>query len=291
MFGTPYVFYRYKIVEDDVLLTTADQWELLTENVGRMVAYRRSNPTPRDMDTYLIMPDHYSVVHPKSREELTIHFFNVAKHITSRKTHKYEQDKNDLVKIEVSADEDIFGSVVTIPRLGLLAASDRTGNDYLNAKSTVARFATIIRSIPSIAMQFELASSLEDLGTAVKNWSLDEFSFTAKPYNPTVRVPGDKMHELLEPDNAKVIGRAKANKGEKLVYSDEGLINEITGLAERGYAEYGAKGKTAQGYFAMIEKANPYKNKAPKIRVFVPEKTRRELNAQAVASVLLDIDG
>ena len=290
MRNTPYSFYRYSVSSHDVLLTFSQQWNLLIDNLGREIAYRKSNPSDLDKDTCIVTPDKTSVVINEAHDKVGVLFFSIAKHIDNRKANMYNRENDTLRKETVPTDEYVVGNLVMIPSVGLIAASDGNSPEDLNAASSVSRFAAIVRSIPYHKIEVTSATTFNYLRTALKNWKLDEFSFTARPFNPSVRTPGDKLHHLLADDNAKVSGKAKPNKGEHLHFSDEGWMSEVTGLADRGYGEYGAVGTTADGYHARIVKTAPDSKKAPIIKVYIPPKSSKEEHIQAVAITLLEIN-
>ncbi|MBG0777100.1 MAG: hypothetical protein H0S85_11800 [Desulfovibrionaceae bacterium] len=291
MNNTPYIFYSYSLSCVDVLLTTSEQWDLLLDNLGREIAYRKTSPTEQDRDTCIITPDKTTILNDSNGEVVDVLYFSIAKHIDSRKAIKYDKSADILSRESVAADEYLVGNIVMIPLLGLLAASDRSSQEDMNAKSSTNRFRAIVREIPLHSISIESAASYEYLREALKNWQLDEFSFTVRPFNPSVKTPGDKLHSLLSPDNAKVMGKEKPNKGDHLTFSEEGLMNEVTGLADRGYGEYGTVGTTVDGYHARIEKTAPESRKPPRIKVFVPPMSSKEAHVQAVAKTLLEIYG
>lgn len=290
MQNTPYNFFRYSIFEGSTFLSASEQWDLLIDNINREVAYRKTYPTELDKDTSIIMPDRTAVSNPKNNAPVDVFFFSIAKHINTRKANKYDKSSDQLSRKEVSTDEYIVGDLVMIPIASLIAASDRSEPEDLNASSSTNRFATIVRSIPNHQIVIESAASHGYLKSALANWQLEEFSFTVRPFNPSVKTPGDKMHKLLIEDNAKVFGKAKPNKGDRLKFSDDGIMSEVTGLADRGYGEYGAKGTTGSGYHARIEKSAPESRRPPQIKVYIPMKVSKEEHAKAVAITLLEIN-
>jgi hypothetical protein len=288
--NTPYSFYRYSIFRRDVLLTFSQQWDLLVDNLGREIAYRKSNPGELDKDTCIITPDKTTIAMNEANDKVGVLFFSIAKHIDTRMANMYNRESDSLSRETVPTDEYVVGNLVMIPSVGLVAASDGNSPEDLNAASSVGRFAAIIRSVADHKIEIASATTFSYLRTALKSWKLDEFSFTARPFNPSVRTPGDKLHHLLVDDNAKVSGKAKPNKGEHLRFSDEGWMSEVTGLADRGYGEYGAVGTTADGYHARIIKTAPDSKKPPIIKVYIPPKTSKEEHVQAVAITLLEIN-
>ncbi|MEW6215955.1 MAG: hypothetical protein AB1478_12260, partial [Nitrospirota bacterium] len=261
------------------------------DNLGKEIAYRKAIPSEVDKDTSIVTPDKTTILHPKSKQSIAVLFCSIAKHIDTRSVNKYDRAVDEISREYISTDEYAIGDLILIPSAQLLAAADKSNPEDLNARSTIGRFISIVRVLTKYDIQIEPATSPGYLQSALKNWKLEEFSFTARPFNPSVRTPGDKLHPLLAGDNAKLVGKEKPNKGEHLIYSEQGLMNEVTGLADRGYGEYGAVGTTSQGYHARIEKADPTGNRQPKIKVYIPPKSSKEEHVKAVATSLLEIDG
>lgn len=290
MGNKPYSFYNYKISNNSYILSARDQWSLLNDCLGKEVPYRKSTDSRAFYDTSIITPGRTSITTQKYNT-LDVLFFSIARHIDTRKANKYDKINDKLAYTDVPTDEYIVGDIILLPHVHLLAASDRTTQEYLNASSTTRRFVSIVKFLKKYDIKILPASSKNYIKTALATWKINEFSFTARPFNPSVRTPGDRLHELLVQDNAKVVGKAKPNKGEQLIVSDEGWINEVTGLADRGYGEYGAVGTTEKGYFARIEKSAPESSKLPKIKVYIPEALSQEKHVQTVAETLLEIDG
>ena len=290
MENTPYCFYKYDMYENEASLGVSQQWDLLINNIGREVAYRKADPSDFDKDTSIITPDHTQVKTNYSNVPFFhVLYFSIAKHITTRQANVYDKKQDLLKKEEFSTDEYVIGSIYMVPAVGLLAVADRSTQENLNATTTASRFATIVKSIPNHTINITPASSYDFLQSALSSWDLEEFTYSACPFNPSVSTPGDKIHSLIDQDNARIIGKAKPNKGKHLNYSDDGWIKEVTGLAEKGYGEYGATGTTQQGYHARIQKSDPKASKPPKIKVYIPPKQTSEEHAKAVAMTLLEI--
>lgn len=266
----PYVFYRYRVfdIRDDRTLTPKQFWTLLCKNTNIEVAYRKSDPSESDKDTSWVEPDENTLSHNGGKNK--IFTCQIARHITSRRAKQYDKGNDKIFFEERSTDEYATSRAVFVPSVGIVGFSDKSGDGNINAQSAASRFATIARTLHYTGCEISLAATSTDLENALKNWELSDFSFTARPFNPTVRTPGDKLHPLLHNDNAKIVGHARPNKKTALVVSDDGFINEVAGLARRGYAEYGATGKTPSGYIAKIAKSKNPEKIERQIKIYIP---------------------
>ena len=266
----PYIFYRYRVfnIKNDRTLTPIQFWKLLCDNTNIEVAYRKSEPSEADKDTSWVEPDEDSLVY--ENEEKLVFTCQIARHITSRRTKQYDKDNDKIFFVDRPTDEYATSRAVFVPSIGIVGFSDKSGDGNINAQSAASRFASIIRSLKHMECAIAVAASATDLENALRNWELSIFSFTARPFNPTVRTPGDKLHSLLHNDNAKIVGNAKPNKESALVVSEDGFINEVAGLARKGYAEYGATGKTPSGYVAKIAKSKNPDKYDRQIKIYIP---------------------
>lgn len=271
MSKTPYVFYRFLIAKTNngKQITSKEFSDMLYDNTGIEVAYRKSNPTPADYDTSWIETENFKL--PDSGRD----FFTcqIARHLTERKSKQYNKQSDSLYYTHIPTDEYSSCKAIFIPSIGIAAFSDQSGGDSLSAQSGASRFAAIIKKLTTYHCTISLAATTFDLEIALSNWKLENFSFTARPFNPSIRKPGDLLHDLLQGDNAQIVGHAKPNKEGPLTPSENGIIQEITGLARYGYAEYGATGQTPSGLTARIAKSKPSSDGVPQplqIKIYVP---------------------
>lgn len=287
----PYLLYNYSMQKDGVAIDALTQAKLIEGMVGIEVAYRKKNPLSIDKDTCIVTPK-------KTRIDIGDNVvakalsFCVARHITTRGALKWDRSRDAIDRVDRVTDEDVLGFVFLLPEYGKLAVADRTGETYLNASSTLGRLRAIIQSKKGFSISFSTASSGVELGNALKAWELSEFSFTARPFNPSVSRQGQKVHDVLFPNNAKLQGKIVPNKGTHLEYNGEnGIMWEIVGLAEKGYAEYGTKGTTKDGQAIQIVKTSPTSGKPPIIKIFLDGMASVREAGKVLARALLDIHG
>lgn len=286
----PYIFYNYTIERNGKALDSIEQEKLILSLVGKDVPYRKKKPTLNDYDTCIATPELKSV-DIGDKKKLTILTFRIAKHISERDVKKYDKKANKIVSESQHADEDALGSVIAVPFVGKLAVADKSGEGYLSATSTVSRFRTIIEFNKEYSVTVSTVSSPAELENAIKSWRLTEFSFSARPFNPSVHVQGEKVHALLNDSDGKISGRMTPNKGEELKLGMAGFLWEIIGLAKRGYAKYGARGKSKDGHMMQIEKADPNDTKPPVIRLFADDALSEVERGEAIAKALADVHG
>lgn len=287
----PYLLYNYSIMKNGELVSMFEQLRLIDRMIGVEVAYRKRKPTRNDFDTCIITPVSYDV-DIDEHTKVKVLSVGVARHVTVRDALKWDRESDVVLSVQRVTDEDILGYILLIPEYGKLAVADRTGDSYLGAQSTLGRFKSVIQSNKEYSVGYNIASSRDELKNAIKAWSLSEFTFSARPFNPSVTRQGQKVHEMLQANNAKMRGAIKPNKGDRLAYDDKGgLMWEIVGLAERGYAEYGAKGMTSDGQSVQISKASPTSGKLPFIKIFLSGLTTAQEVGRFLARALLDIHG
>jgi hypothetical protein len=292
MQSVSYVFYRYSIHYNDSPVSPAEQWDLFKRILALEVAHRKTDESEAEKDTSLVELDQIPV--EINGEEVVAFFFKIAKHITARDSFSYDKDADRMLPKSQSTDEYCCGQIVVVPSVRVLAAADRSGTEYLSAISTVSRLRSIIHFDKRLRLLYEPTGSKSDIMKALKGWRIEEISFAAKPYNPSIHTPGDRLHSLLAPDNARISGRARPVGGEFLTPSEDGFIEEIVGLREKGYADLGARGKTQQGYEARIQRGDAEKQGKPRIiKVTIPIEPNEPFENQMreVARAILEIYG
>jgi|GEM_PF-6023351 len=286
----PYIFYRYSIEHAGQSASWFEHDQLFRNAVGVEVSYRKINPTEQDRDTSLVALNHLDVS-VTAGNNIHIIYFQIAKHITTREILNYDRPNDRLNPRAVSTDEYATSQIITIPVLRLLAASNRNGATDINASSAVGRLAAIIRSFPDHRLHFQLAATTADIRRALEAWTVSEFGFTARPFNPSVHTPGAILSDLFSNDEIFIAGKAKPLSNDHISVSNEGFISEVLGLSEYGNAEIGASGTTEEGHIARIKKGNPYKDELTSIQVYIPESESIEIHIKEVAQAMIEIYG
>lgn len=289
----PYMFYKYKIVNKEETVVAYEHFNLFKSLLAVEVPHRKKDPDSTELDTSLV---NLKKIKPNEEngmpEPFEVIYFKVAKHITYREKNNYDKVKDSLDTIVEPTDEYAYGELVVIPEKSLIAALDKSGLFLLGAVSSISRLRSIVSSKKEHAFIATPAGSTVRLKNAIKGWKINNFSFSARPFNPSVKKPGDKLHNLLEPDNVELNGKAKPWHGNSVSVSENGFITELIGLFDKGYAEIGLTGTTEHGYKASIKKNSPDQARTDQpIRVYIPEEKSFKKHLLAVVTALVDIDG
>ena len=178
-----YLFCRYQILEDEEAVRPSDEWKLLEKIRGKTIAYRVRDPKPDDFDTYLLKPRKKRVINHE------VHTWEVAQDIRYRQATKADKAKDELKDETVETDEVRHTKFVAIPILGVVAVDDSISERSLGAKSAVARFRAIVETLAgkNFDVRVTFAGTSADAQRALETWTLDQFSFTVRPFNPTPR--------------------------------------------------------------------------------------------------------
>lgn len=293
---TAYMFCRYQIREDDVPLTGDAEWEILEEIRGKLVAYRKRDPKPDNFDTYLMK------ARKKSYHGYTVHTWEIAQDLKYRERSRYNKNIDDVTDEMIETDEIRHTKFVAIPRLGVFAVDDSIGDRSLGAKSAVNRFCAVIETlIDDSDVIVNFAGTPQDAQRALETWTLDQFSFTVRPFNPHPRKLGEILHGLMVEDHVGSL-RAVALPApdQEMRDSHAGLISEAKGLSEEGYGQYGARGRTPDGLEASLNKPKFTLDKARNIKaqaqnrtlkVYIEKAGTLEEEEGAIVKALIDLYG
>jgi len=242
-----YVFCRYQILdENEQPLSAREEFELFEDIKGKPIAYRVREPKPDDHDTYLMKP------RTKKLLSYTVHTWEVAQDIKFREATKYDKRKDDTKDETVPTDEIRHTKFLGIPSLGVFAVDDTISERNLGAKSAVGRFGQVIETLKKdFDVRVTFAGTPEDAQRALDTWTLDQFTFTVRPFNPTPRKMGEQLHEFMVADKVGTLRAiALPDDTHDMRDSHEGIISEAKGLSDAGYGQYGASGVTPDGLLA-----------------------------------------
>lgn len=293
---TSYLFCRYQILVDESPLSASEELSLLVSVLGRPIAYRVREPDPDDFDTYLMKP------RSKSMHGYSVHTWEVAQDIKFRERSRYDRTNDDVQNEIVPTDEIRHTKFVAVPLLRVVAVDDSLSERSLGARSAVGRFRGILESHrDDIDVTVSFAGTPQDAQRALETWSLDQFSFTVRPFNPTPRKPGDVMDELMQNDGVGILRAIAKPAGEQdMRDSHAGLIAEARGLTDAGYGQYGATGTTPDGLRASIsqpkfstEKKKNLETAAQNrtLKVYIERSDTAEEEESAVVKALIDLYG
>ena len=288
----PFLFCRYTISRNDRPLGASEQLTLLNSIRGRVVAYRKVDPSEGDRNTFAMKPSTFNIGHRRSL------VWYVGYYVGIRSEASYNQADDDIIERLVETNGIKFTKFIAVPSLGAVAVQDQTGDIHLSGASGISRFKAIARDVQGISAEIELAASNQDVMNALNVWSIEQFTFNLRPFNPTARRMGRLLHELfVANDIGKMRGVAQPSHGHYIQNPSEGFVGEAVGLVSAGYGQMSLKGRTAGGQEASFGKPvfsdsqdeNAKRQERPRsLRVyFEPAESDESLNME-VAQTLVD---
>lgn len=250
MSKTALILGRYTLTNGTSGLSGREQSALLEElKFASPVAYRKPDPGPNDFDTYIIGP------RAGTRRGEPFLTWQVCRDISFRQVRRPDR-RSQVVEFEFEETDDcVLSRIVALPRLGVLAAEDGAGEGKLAGWSAIRRFEAIVRAHSRLEFSAQPAGSPEDLRRAIETWELEKFSFQARPFNPHPSNPGKVLSDMMKADGVgELRGQALPVEGAYIKPKEEGIVQETLGLAEKGYATYGATARTPSGAEAVVKK-------------------------------------
>jgi len=163
-----------------------------------------------------------------------------------------------------------YEQFVAIPELGAVAVSDRSGDQHTGGITAISRFQSIWRqAVREGRADIRISASKEDVAAALETWELTEYSFTVRPFNPSVRRQGEKVHQAMVDEGIGYFrGIVRPTAGEAMHMEEDGVIWDAQGLVQAGYGQAGVKGIMPSGQEAQL-KSHPLakiKRKTSKLR-------------------------
>lgn len=242
---------RYTFMRDGRLLSGVEQLQVLKAlNDAAPIAYRVKNPQPDDRTNYIIQPNE------GDRKGYKLLTWQVCKELVHRTVRKVDR-RSQQVSFGFEPTEDCaLSRIVALPELGVLAAEDASGENHLGGWSAIKRFEAMVTALhDTLEFSAVQAGTAQDLDRAIENWELEKFTFEARPFNPHPSTPGLILSDLLERDGiGKFNATAVPREGRHIAPRTDGIIQETIGLAQQGYAVYGAEGTTRSGAEARVKK-------------------------------------
>ena len=295
--SSAYVFCRYHILDaEEKSLSAREEFELFEEITGKPIAYRVREPKPDDFDTYLMK------ARQKRISSYTVHTWEIAQDIKFREATKYDKKKDETKDEVVETDEIRHTKFLGIPNLAVFAVEDTVSERSLGARSAVGRFAAVVETLKNgFDVRVTFAGTPEDAQRALDSWSLDQFTFTVRPFNPTPRKLGEQLHEFMVSDKVGSL-RAVAlpDQSHDMRDSHKGLISEVKGLSDAGYGQYGAAGTTPDGLHASIskpkfeldkEKNVKHQSQNRTLKIYIEHSETLDQEEAAIVKALLDLYG
>jgi hypothetical protein len=231
-----------------------------------------------------------------------VYTWEVAQDLKYRERSRYDKKRDEVAQEVIETEEIRHTKFICIPRLGVFAVEDSINERSLGARSAVSRFSAIIEyHLENSEVKVNFAGSPQDAQKALETWTLDQFSFTVRPFNPTIRKFGETMHHLMVEDNVGMLRAvAMPAEGRDMRDSHGGLISEAKGLSDAGYGQYGATGVTPGGLRASIKKpkftADKNKNLEAQaqnrtLKVYIEKADSLEEEERSIVSALLELYG
>ena len=280
----PYVFYSYSISKEDEPIPTFSHAKLFHSVQKTPVAYNKAEPSEADKDTQLVS------LKDRNKDKKQVISFYISRRISQRKIRVYDGAKDEFNETLEKTSDYTTALVVVMPHIGKMAVADKTGEHDINSRSALGRLKKIIGELEGSKFLYEYAATEKDVRRAFKVWSIDEINFNARPFNPHPSTPGDQLSDLMKANNGMIRGKI-SGRGEPLKNLTKGFVNEILGLGSKGYAQLGAKGKTEEGFGAVIDKVEPHENvNTPrKIRIFMPPRIDMEAHIEDIVNVMTQL--
>lgn len=177
--------------------------------------------------------------------------------LRSKKNRSFERDSHTK-----------FGHVVTVPSLGVLAVRDWTTDDTIGAAQTLSAVKSLVRGIAEGSGQVNIShADQQDVALAFDRWTVEEYTFTARPLNPTGGDLAKMRTDMYAKENIfQESGKLKAPPGEGLSIG-EGTIGQVEDLHDGGYAQRGFKGRTPDGHAATMVKPAFSQDKSKNLKV------------------------
>lgn len=259
----PLYLFRFEFSIHGEPVAPPDIAAMLEGQVGKMVSHRKADPDDDDLDTFLFKVVDLGTV--GAQRVLTWH---VGRQVTVRPRTRYDRETDETVDELVRTDEVQFAKFVALPWHGVCATVDRTNERSLPAASAISRLKSVVSLIPGGELRITPAANSADLARALQDWKIESFTFTLRPFNPTIRKPGDKMDELLRADGIGVLsGSAKPAEAEAGMHdSTAGLMAEARGLSDHGYGQFGFTGRTPEGRRVAMPKPDFSTDKEKNLR-------------------------
>lgn len=236
----PFLLCRYQLLVDDEPLNARAQLQALAELQGKYFAVSAAAERQRRRDSAIFRARSLVVNHEQAIA------WSVGRRVGTRVTVQPDADGSTLELREVPDQGVHYSDFAAIPRLGVMAVDDRSGDPHLGGKPAIIRFQAIFEHLEGGSATIHLTTTNADVQRALGQWQLTEFSFVVRPANP--HPPGDLSRALSEEYQKDGIGRERGTfrplAGERMRPSEDGPIAAVKELAEDGYGQYSFKGVT-----------------------------------------------
>ncbi|HBC14316.1 MAG: hypothetical protein CMH88_15615 [Oceanibulbus sp.] len=237
-----YVLYRYAIFDGaDDLVEHERHRKIVRSARGEGAPYRSRDPGAGDLNNYIMRYKSKTIEGEKAS------VFDVGYKIASRVENRWDETTDEFDLVKTTANDVVFTRVILIPKLGLAAVKDGSG-DRLPARSGIGRTRSIIEFVTDYTFDYAKTAEFDDVERAMKLYRVVEFDFKVRPFNPHPKNPGDRLHELMQIAKVGSLrGHAEPSAAGGMKKEEEGLLDEVVGLSKSGYGRFNLKAETNTG--------------------------------------------
>ncbi len=243
----PYLFCRYSFLVDEEVLDLRGQLSALQDLQGQFFANGPKAEREGRYDTVIMRPRLIEV----SKEKVLV--WSVGQKIEMRVGVRYNSTSDKLDFVDINDDTVRYNDFIAVPRLGVLAVDDRSGERHINAKGAIARLRSSFRNIDGGAVNVAMTTTPADVDHALNQWDLQEVTFKVRPINP--HSDDELSRQLSEAMKKEGIGTIRAavrpQTGHKM-RPNEGPLDQALSLTEDGYGQIGVRGVMPDGHVASI---------------------------------------
>jgi len=243
-----YFFCKYSILIEGALLSEAAEFNLVSENQGTEIVYgREKNGVPPQ--ALCTEPVKFEV------DGVRAHSFEAGFKPGIRIRQEYKSDSRKKHRKIERDTHTKFGHIVTIPSLHAIAIRDRTSDDMIGGFKTISVLKSLVSGISDGSGEIFLMHATEnDVKKALTTWNVSEYSYTARPLNPTGGNLAKLRSQMYKGEQIyKETGKIWAAPGQSLKMAD-GTLGQTHDLYRDGYAQIGFKGQTAEGHAVSFPK-------------------------------------
>jgi hypothetical protein len=280
-----FLFYRYELLIDDEVLDAKTQLVALKEMQGNYVPHSAKGAKEGLFDSVLMRPRSFTM----DDGNLAI-TFSVGQAIGARVRVTYDKRNEEIDRKQLADDSLRYADFVAVPKFGVFAVSDRSGDEYMPGSTAAHRFRSIFRWQSDVDADAVVtaAADYKDVQRALKKWTVSTFSFTIRPSNP--HPPGVEAKALEDELKARNVARSRgtweADDGKSIKPDDE--MKGIIDLTEAGYGQIAIKGSTDEGVQAEIRKLPFSEDKGKNLNSLdQPREMRVKIDAEGLSDTAL----
>lgn len=256
----PYLFCRYSFSVEEEVLDLQGQLAGLKDLQGQLFAHGPTAEREGRLDTIIMRPRLIEVGGEK------VLCWSVGQKVEVRVGVLYDEDADRLNLVSIDDGTVRYNDFVAVPRLGVVAVDDRTGERHINAKGVISRLRSIFRNIEGGSVNVEMTTTSADMDQALQSWELTEVSFKVRPLNPHSRSElSRQLSEAMKRENIGTLRAVARSQTGREMRPNEGPLSQAHALTEDGYGQIGVRGVMPDGHKANMPRPH-----------FEEEKTRNQ---------------